>query len=53
MIGDYIVIAFVFAIGLTFLGAIHRFWLRDAFRERTHSFNGRGENERMPALSQT
>ena len=45
MIGDYIVVAFVFAIGLTFLGAIHRFWLRDAFREKTPSLNGRVENE--------
>jgi len=35
MIGDYIVVAFVFAIGLSFLGSIHYFWLRDAFREET------------------
>ena len=33
MIGDYIVVAFVYAIGLSFLGSIHHFWLRDAFKE--------------------
>lgn len=35
MIGDYFVVAFVIAIGLSFLGCIHYFWLRDAFREET------------------
>ena len=45
MIGDYIVFAFVLAIGLTFLGAIHYFWLRDAFREETPPPNGHIEND--------
>ena len=45
MIGDYIVVAFVFAIGLSFLGIIHFFWLRDAFREETPPLDGRVENE--------
>lgn len=35
MIGDYIVVAFVFAIALSFVAIIHHFWLRDAFREET------------------
>ena len=43
MIGDYIVVAFVFVIGLSFLGSIHYFWLRDAFREET-PLDGRVEN---------
>jgi hypothetical protein len=46
MIGDYIVVAFVLAIGLSFLGAIHYFWLRDAFSEETTPLDGRGESER-------
>ena len=45
MIGNYIVIAVVFAIGLSFLGIIHHFWLRDAFREETSPLDGRVENE--------
>ena len=45
MIGDYIVVAFVFAIGLSFVGIIHHFWLRDAFREETPTLDGRVENE--------
>ena len=44
MIGDYIVVAVVYAIGLSFLGIIHHFWLRDAFKEET-SLDGRVENE--------
>jgi hypothetical protein len=45
MIGDYIVVAFVYAIGLSFLGCIHHFWLRDAFREETPPLDGLVENE--------
>ena len=45
MIGDYIVVAFVFAIGLSLLGTIHFFWLHDAFREETTPLDGRVENE--------
>jgi hypothetical protein len=45
MIGDYIVVAVVFAIGLSFLCIIHCFWLRDEFREETSSLDGRVENE--------
>jgi hypothetical protein len=45
MIGDYIVVAFVYAIGLSFLGSIHHFWLRDAFREETRSLDGLVESE--------
>ena len=44
MIGDYIVVAFVFAIGLSFLGTIHHFWLRDAFREETPTLDARAED---------
>lgn len=44
MIGDYIVVAIVFAIGLSLLGSIHYFWLRDAFREETPPQDGRVEN---------
>ena len=44
MIGDYIVVAFVYAIGLSFLGCIHHFWLRDAFREETPPLDGLVEN---------
>jgi hypothetical protein len=33
MIGDYIVVAIVYGIGLSFLGFIHYFWLRDEFKE--------------------
>lgn len=46
MIGDYIVVAFVLVIGLSFLGAIHYFWLRDAFREETPPPDDRRESER-------
>ena len=46
MIGDYLVVAFVLALGLTFLGVIHFFWLRDAFREETTPHDGRDESER-------
>ena len=45
MIGDYIVVAFVFVIGLSFVGIIHHFWLRDAFKEETPPLDGRVENE--------
>src|SRR5437762_4780587 len=45
MIGDYIVVAFVYAIGLSFLGCIHHFWLRGAFREETPPLDGLVENE--------
>ena len=44
MIGDYIVVAFVYAIGLMFLGAVHHFWLRDVFREERPRLDGRVEN---------
>jgi hypothetical protein len=44
MIGDYIVVAFVFAIGLSLLGIIHFFWLRDALRDETTPHVGRVEN---------
>ena len=43
MIGDYIVVAFVFAIALSFVAIIHHFWLRDAFKEET-PFDFRVEN---------
>jgi hypothetical protein len=33
MIGDYIVVAIVYGIGLSFLSFIHYFWLRDEFKE--------------------
>jgi hypothetical protein len=46
MIGDDIVVAFVLVIGLSFVGAIHYFWLRDASREETAALDGRGESER-------
>lgn len=46
MIGAYIVIAFVLVIGLSFLGAIHYFWLRDAFKEETTPLDDRRESER-------
>ena len=45
MIGDCIVVAFVGAIVLSSFGAIHYFWLRDAFREETTPLDGRVENE--------
>ena len=51
MIGDYIVFAFVLAIGLSFLGAIHYFWLRDEFREETAPLDGRDESERDDEFS--
>lgn len=35
MIGDYLVVALVFGIALSFVTIIHRFWLRDAFKEET------------------
>lgn len=33
MIGDYLVVALVFGIAGSFVFLIHRFWLRDAFKE--------------------
>lgn len=33
MIGDYLVVAFVFGIAASFVAIIHHFWLRDAFKE--------------------
>ncbi len=33
MIGDYLVVALVFGIAVSFVAVIHRFWLRDAFKE--------------------
>jgi hypothetical protein len=45
MIGDYIVVAVVFALGLSFVGIIHFLWLRDAFREETSPLDGHVENE--------
>ena len=33
MIGDYLVVALVFGIALSFVAIIHHFWLRDAFKE--------------------
>lgn len=33
MIGDYLIVALVYMIGLSFLASIHYFWLRDAFNE--------------------
>lgn len=36
MIGDYLVVALVFGIVALFVAVIHRFWLRDAFREEAH-----------------
>ena len=57
MIGDYIVVAVVYAIGLSFLGIIHYFWLRDAFKEKASSLDGRVENkgecEINPALNES
>ena len=44
MIGDYIVVAFVYAIGLSFLGSIHHFWLRDVFKKEA-SFDVRAGSE--------
>ena len=35
MFRNYIIVAFVYAIGLSFLGVIHYFWLRDVFKEET------------------
>ena len=51
MIGDYIVVAFVFAIGLSFLGIIHFFWLRDAFREKTTPLDGHVGNDAKCEIS--
>ena len=45
MIGAYIVVALVFAIGLSFLGIIHHFWLRDASRAETPPLVGPVANE--------
>src|ERR1051325_1998014 len=45
MIGDYIVVAVVFALGLSFLGIIHFFWLRDAFREETSALDVENEGK--------
>lgn len=33
MIGDYLVVALVFGITVSFVAIIHHFWLRDAFKE--------------------
>lgn len=33
MIGDYLVVALVFGIAVSFVAIIHHFWLRDAFKE--------------------
>lgn len=33
MIGDYLVVALVFRIPVSFVVIIHYFWLRDAFKE--------------------
>ncbi len=33
MIGDYLVVALVFGIVVSYVAIIHRFWLRDAFKE--------------------
>jgi hypothetical protein len=46
MIGDYLVVALVFGIAVSFVAIIHHFWLRDAFKEETSSLDGRVENER-------
>jgi hypothetical protein len=54
MIGNYIVVAFVVVMGLSFVGAIHYFWLRDEFREETNALDGRGESKRdheLPSVS--
>jgi hypothetical protein len=46
MIGDYIVVAFVLVLGLSFVSAIHYFWLRGASREETPPLDGPREIER-------
>jgi hypothetical protein len=51
MIGDYMVVALVLVIGLSFVGAIHYFWLRDAFREETPALDGHDERKRDHELS--
>lgn len=33
MIGDYLVVALVIGIAVSFVAIIHHFWLRDAFKE--------------------
>ena len=33
MIGDYLVVALVFGIAVSYVAIIHHFWLRDAFKE--------------------
>ena len=33
MIGDYLVVALVFGIVVSYVAIIHHFWLRDAFKE--------------------
>lgn len=33
MIGDYLVVALVFGIAVSFAAIIHHYWLRDAFKE--------------------
>ncbi|HHY84513.1 MAG TPA: hypothetical protein GYA07_03100 [Verrucomicrobia bacterium] len=33
MIGDYIVVIAVFAMVAVYIATLHRFWLRDAFKE--------------------
>lgn len=37
MIGSYLIVALVCALGLSFLGIVHRFWLRDAAGEQAPS----------------
>src|SRR5688572_2304276 len=56
MIGDYIVVAFVFAIALSFVAIIHHFWLRDAFREETRldvRVENAGKCEINPVLNES
>ena len=45
MIGDYLVVALVFGIAVSYVAIIHHFWLRDAFKEETPPLDGRVENE--------
>ena len=33
MIGDYLVVALVFGIAVSYVAIIHHFWLRDVFKE--------------------
>ena len=56
MIRDYIIVAVVYAIGLSFLGIIHYFWLRDVFKGETppdgHVGN-EGKREIHPVLNES